>query len=106
MDAVLCLRETTRHQSMELERPKAVYGLESGTRSRLWSTGGDCARRQEVAFFGLRKWRPLFGATKAGVARRFLVWVCNTSIALKFSLSGGVSWLRRRYSLVSCLACY
>src|SRR5208282_2169724 len=54
MDAVLCLRETTQFQSMELERPEAIRGLESGTRSRLWCTRGDCARREEVAFFGLR----------------------------------------------------
>ena len=54
MDTVLCLRETTHFQSMELERPEAICGLESGTRSRLWSTRGDCARTQEVAFFGLR----------------------------------------------------
>jgi len=54
MDAVLCLRETTHFQSMEFERPEAICGLESGTRSRLWSTRGDCACRQEVAFFGLR----------------------------------------------------
>jgi hypothetical protein len=54
MDTVLCLRETTHFQSMELERPEAICGLESGTRSRLWSTRGDCACRQEVAFFGLR----------------------------------------------------
>ena len=54
MDAVLCLREATHFQSMELERPEAICGLESGTRSRLWSTRGDCACRQEVAFFGLR----------------------------------------------------
>jgi hypothetical protein len=54
MDAVLCLRETTHFQSMELERPEAICGVESGTRSRLWSTRGDCACRQEVAFFGLR----------------------------------------------------
>jgi len=53
MDAVLCLREATHFQSMELERPEAICGLESGTRSRLWSTRGDCACRQEVAFFGL-----------------------------------------------------
>jgi len=66
MDAVLCLRETTHFQSMELERPEAICGLESGTRSRLWSTRGDCACGQEVAFFGF----------------------------LKFSLSGGLSWLR------------
>src|ERR1700689_4100261 len=54
MDAVLCLRQATHFQSMELERPEAICGLESGTRSRLWSTRGDCACRQEVAFFGLR----------------------------------------------------
>jgi hypothetical protein len=54
MDAVLCLREATHFQSMELERPEAICGLESGTRSRLWSTRGDCACRQDVAFFGLR----------------------------------------------------
>src|ERR1700731_4520448 len=54
MDAVLCLREATHFQSMELERPEAVCGLESGTRSRLWSTRGDCACRQDVAFFALR----------------------------------------------------
>jgi hypothetical protein len=54
MDAVLCLREATHFQSMELEQPEAICGLESGTRSRLWSTRGDCARTQEVAFFGLR----------------------------------------------------
>src|SRR6266568_3493346 len=54
MDVVLCLRETTLFQSMELERPEAIRGLESGTRSRLWSTRGDCACRQEGAFFGLR----------------------------------------------------
>jgi hypothetical protein len=53
MDAVLCLREATHFQSMELERPEAIWGLESGTRSRLWSTRGDCACRQGVAFFGL-----------------------------------------------------
>src|ERR1017187_9698998 len=54
MDAVLCLREATHFQSMQWERPEAICGLESGTRSRLWSTRGDCACRQEVAFFGLR----------------------------------------------------
>jgi hypothetical protein len=54
MDAALCLRETTHFQSMELERPEAICGLESGTRSRLWSTRGHCACKQEVAFFGLR----------------------------------------------------
>jgi hypothetical protein len=54
MDAVLCLREATHFQSMELERPEAICGIESGTRSRLWSTRGGCACRQEVAFFGLR----------------------------------------------------
>src|SRR6266853_3677610 len=54
MDAVLCLREATHSQSMELERPEAICGLQSGTRSRLWSTRGDCACRQEVAFVGLR----------------------------------------------------
>jgi hypothetical protein len=54
MDAVLCLREATHFQSMELERPEAVCGLESGTRSRLWSTRGDCVCRQDVAFFALR----------------------------------------------------
>jgi len=54
MDSVLCLRETTHFQSMEFERPEAICGLESGTRSRLWSTRGDCAGRPEVAFFGLR----------------------------------------------------
>jgi len=54
MDAVLCLREATHFQSMELERPEAICGLESGTRSRLWSTRRDCVCRQEVAFIGLR----------------------------------------------------
>jgi hypothetical protein len=54
MDALLCLRETTHFQSMELERPESICGLESGTRSRLWSTRGDCACGQEVAFFRLR----------------------------------------------------
>jgi hypothetical protein len=54
MDALLCLPETTHFQSMELERPEAICGLESGTRSRLWSTRGHCACRQEVAFLGLR----------------------------------------------------
>jgi hypothetical protein len=53
MDAVLCLREATHFQSMELERPEAICGLESGTRSRLWSTRRDCPCRQDVAFFGL-----------------------------------------------------
>jgi hypothetical protein len=53
MDAVLCLREATHFQSMGLERPEAIRGLESGTRSRLWSTRGGCAGKQEVAFFGL-----------------------------------------------------
>lgn len=54
MDAVLCLREAAHFQSMELERPEAICGLQSGTRSRLWSTRGDCAGSQNVAFFGLR----------------------------------------------------
>jgi len=54
MDPLLCLREATHFQSMELERPEAICGLESGTRSRLWSTRGDCACRREVAFLGLR----------------------------------------------------
>src|ERR1700677_2218255 len=54
MDALLCLREATYFQSMELERSEAIRGLESGTRSRLWSTRGDCAGSQDVAFFGLR----------------------------------------------------
>jgi hypothetical protein len=53
MDAVLSLPEATHFQSMELARPEAICGLESGTRSRLWSTRGHCACRQEVAFFGL-----------------------------------------------------
>ena len=53
MDAVLCLREAIHFQSMELERPEAICGLESGIRSRLWSTRGHCACRQEVAFFVL-----------------------------------------------------
>src|SRR6266700_4522763 len=46
MDVVLCLRETTHFQSRELERPEALCGLEAGTRSRLWSTRGDCACRR------------------------------------------------------------
>jgi hypothetical protein len=54
MDALLCLPETTHLQSMELARPEAIYGLESGTRSRLWSTREHCACVQEVAFFGIR----------------------------------------------------
>jgi hypothetical protein len=54
MDAVLCLREATHFQSMELERHEAICGLESGARSRLWSTRGDCACRQDLALFGLR----------------------------------------------------
>jgi hypothetical protein len=54
MDAVLCLREATHFQSMELERPEAICGLESGSRPRLWSTRRDCVCRQEVAFIGLR----------------------------------------------------
>jgi hypothetical protein len=54
MDTLLCLWEATHFQSMELERPEAICGLESGARSRLWSTRGDCAGRQEVAFFRLR----------------------------------------------------
>jgi hypothetical protein len=54
MDPLLCLREATHFQSMELERSEAICGLESGTRSRLWSTRRDCACRQEVALVGLR----------------------------------------------------
>ena len=54
MDAVLCLRKTTYFQSMDLERPEAIFGLESGTPSRLWSTRGHRACRQEEAFFRLR----------------------------------------------------
>ena len=54
MDAVLCLRETAHFQSMELERPEAICGLEFGTRSRLWSTRGDCTCREEVALSWLR----------------------------------------------------
>src|ERR1700722_951910 len=54
MDTVLCLPAATHFQSMELERPEALCGLKPGTRSRLWSTRGHCACRQEVAFFGLR----------------------------------------------------
>jgi hypothetical protein len=54
MDAVLCLREAAHFQSMEFERAEAICGLESGARSRLWSTRGGCACRGEVAFFGLR----------------------------------------------------
>ena len=68
MDAVLCLREATHFKSMELERPEAICGLESGTRSRLWSTRGDCASRQDVAFFGLRS----AGTEIACVAGQFL----------------------------------
>ena len=54
MDAVLCLWETTHFQLMELERPEAICGLESGTPLRLWSTQGHCPCGQEGAFFGLR----------------------------------------------------
>lgn len=53
MDAVLRLRQAACFQSMELQRPEAMCGLESGTQSRLWSTRGDCAYRQEGAPFGL-----------------------------------------------------
>jgi hypothetical protein len=74
MDAVLCLREATHFQSMELERPEALCGLESGTRSRLWSTRGDCVCRQEVAFFGLR--------------------LAGTEIACLKQLSSVFSWLQ------------
>src|SRR5258708_10253799 len=54
MDGVVWLGEATHFQSMELERTETICGLESGTRSRLWSTRGHCACRQEVTFFGLR----------------------------------------------------
>jgi hypothetical protein len=74
MDAVLCLRETTHFQSMELDRPEAICGLESGTRPRLWSTRGDCAFRQEVAFFGLR--------------------LAGTEIACPNQFSSAFSWLQ------------
>jgi hypothetical protein len=74
MDAVLCLREATHFQSMELERPEALCGLESGTRSRLWSTRGDCVCRQEVASFGLR--------------------LAGTEIACLKQLSSVFSWLQ------------
>lgn len=49
MDAVLCLQKATDFQSMELERPEAICGFDSGTHSRLWCTRGDCADRQEGA---------------------------------------------------------
>jgi len=52
MDAVLCLREAAHFQSMELERPEAICGLESGIRSRLWSTRGHCA----CGWSANRKW--------------------------------------------------
>jgi hypothetical protein len=61
MDAVLCLRQATYFQSMELERAEAICGFESSSCSRLWPTRGSCADRQEVAFFGLR----LAGTTMA-----------------------------------------
>jgi len=51
VDAALCLPEATGFESVELERPEAICGLESGTWSRLWSTRGDCSCRQEGAFF-------------------------------------------------------
>ena len=54
MDAVLYLQEATHFQSMELERPEAICGLESSTRSRLRSTRGHCVCRQEGAFFAVR----------------------------------------------------
>lgn len=74
MGAVLCLREATHFQSMELERPEAICGLESGTRSRLWCTRGHCACKQEVAFFGLRS--------------------AGAEVACLNQVSSGFSWLR------------
>lgn len=53
-DAVLCLRAAPHFQSVELERPEDICGLESGTRSRLWSTRRHCAGGEEVPFFGSR----------------------------------------------------
>jgi len=84
MDAVLCLREAAHFQSMELERPEAICGLESGTRSRLWSTRRDCACRQEVAFVGLR-----FAGSKASIggASRGLVGVERTLLSAAFDSS-------------------
>ena|SRR5271167_1784815 len=54
MDAVLFLRQAARFQSRALERVEDVHGLRSSAQSRLWSTRGGCAGRQEVAVFGLR----------------------------------------------------
>jgi len=51
---------------MELERPEAICGLESGTQSRLRSTRGHCACRKKVAFFGLR-----FAGTQIACPNRF-----------------------------------
>ena len=65
MDAVLCLREATHFQSMELERPEGICGLESSTRSRLWSARGHCACRQEVTLFGLRLARTEIASSSA-----------------------------------------
>jgi hypothetical protein len=52
MDAVLFLRKTAHFQSVELERAEVICGFESGSRSRLWSAGGNRAgRKVDVVFW-------------------------------------------------------
>jgi len=51
MDPVLFVREAAHFESMELERVEDVCGLQSSSRPRLWSTGGNRATSQEVAGF-------------------------------------------------------
>jgi len=92
MDAVLCLREATHFQSMELERPEAICGLESGTRSRLWSTRGHCACRQEVAFFGLRS-----AGTEVACLNQF------SSVFFLGSIFVGIEEIMNRTSALSSL---
>src|SRR6266851_1487811 len=63
MDPLLFLRQSTYFQSMELEGVEAICGLESSSRSRLWSTRGDRAVRRELSVFGLglnRKYQEMF----------------------------------------------
>jgi hypothetical protein len=54
MDLVLFLWQAAQFQSMELERVEGVHRIQSSSRSRLWSTGGSRAGRNELAAFGVR----------------------------------------------------
>src|SRR5215471_14248502 len=42
MGAVLLVRQPAQSEPVELDGVEAVYGVGTGTQSRLWAAGGDC----------------------------------------------------------------